>query len=175
MQIKDKKFELFINQQQIQKRVQELGVVISKDYQNQDPLFLPLLNGAFLFAADLIKEITVDCQVSFIKASSYCGTESSGKVQKVFGLDIDIQGRNVILVDDIVDTGLTMDCIIEEIKLLNPKSIEIASFLIKPEALQKPLEVKYVGFTIPTHFVVGYGLDYDGYGRNLKDIYQLKS
>ena len=174
MKIKDKEFSLFIHQDKIEQRVKELADQISKNYEGHDPVFVPLLNGAFLFASDLIKEISVPCQVSFIKTASYSGTASTGIVRKIIGLDLDLQSRHVILVDDIVDTGLTMESVFEEVKAMNPASIEITTLLLKPEALQKQLEIKYVGFTIPNNFVVGYGLDYEGYGRNVKDIYKLK-
>lgn len=174
MVILDKTFEVFIKKKKIKRRVKELADQISLEYRDKEILFIPILNGAFLFASDLIKEIALPCQVSFIKVSSYHGTESSGAVKSIMGLNIDVKGKNIILIDDIVDTGLTMSTLIEEISKQAPASIEIATLLLKPEALQKQLELKYVGFAIPNRFVVGYGLDYEGYGRNMKDIYQLK-
>ncbi|MBX9852918.1 MAG: hypoxanthine phosphoribosyltransferase [Cytophagaceae bacterium] len=174
MVIKDKSFEVFINEKQINSRVKEIAQQISAEYKGKDPLIIPILNGAFLFAADLIKELTIPCQVSFVKVSSYAGMESTGVVTKLFGLETDLKSRHVIILDDIIDTGLTMYSILQQVKVFKPESIEMASFLLKPEALQKELEVKYVGFTIPNDFVVGYGLDYEGYGRNMKDIYKLK-
>ena len=174
MVIKDKSFEVFIKEEEITGRVKELARQISENYQGKDPLIIPILNGAFLFAADLIKELTIPCEVSFVKVSSYSGTASTGTVTKLFGLEADLKDRHLIILDDIVDTGLTMYSILQQVKVLKPASIELASFLLKPEALQKQLEVKYVGFTIPNDFVVGYGLDYEGYGRNMKDIYKLK-
>jgi hypoxanthine phosphoribosyltransferase len=173
MKIKDKEFRIFIQQEKIEKRVKELAREISRDYLGKDPLIIPVLNGAFLFASDLIKEINVPCQLTFVKASSYSGTESTGNLCRIIGLDMDLRSRHVILIDDIVDTGLTMKSIFEEVRSMNPSSIEVATLLLKPEAMQKEIEVKYVGFTIPNNFVVGYGLDYEGYGRNLKDIYQI--
>lgn len=175
MKIKDKDFELFISEEEIQKRCDELGGELSGYYKDHAPLFIPLLNGAFLFAADLIKRVTIPCEVSFVKTRSYEGTQSTGAVKSLIGLDVDVKGRNVVLVDDIVDTGLTMFTIMEEIRKMEPASMEIVSLLLKPEALQKPLDIRFVGFTIPNAFVAGYGLDYDGYGRNLKDIYRIKS
>jgi hypoxanthine phosphoribosyltransferase len=174
MKLKDKSFSIFIKKEAIDKRVKELAEQISIDYLNKELFFIPILNGAFLFASDLIKEIDIPCQVSFVKVSSYSGTSSTGVIKSILGLDVDLTGKHVILVDDIVDTGLTMESIVKEIAALNPESIEIATFLLKPEAYQKQLELKYVGFTIPNSFVVGYGLDYEGYGRNLKDIYHIK-
>lgn len=173
MKIKDKEFGVFIQQSSIEKRVRELAAQISEDYKGLDPVIIPILNGAFLFASDLVKEISIPCELSFVKASSYSGMESTGNVKKVFGLDMNLKSRHVILVDDIVDTGLTMDVIVKDLKSLQPASIEMMTLLLKPEALQKQLHVKYVGFTIPNNFVVGYGLDYEGLGRNLKDIYQI--
>ena len=175
MIIKDKSFDLFIKEESINKRVKELADQISSDYKDKDPIFIPILNGAFLFAAELIKEITIPCQLSFVKVSSYAGTESTGTIKQLYGLDENIKNRNLIIVDDIVDTGLTMQTVVEQIKKLNPASIEVMTFLLKRESIKKELEVKYVGFSIPNAFVVGYGLDYDGYGRNLKDIYQLEA
>jgi hypoxanthine phosphoribosyltransferase len=175
IQIKDKSFEIVIANEKIQRRVCELAVQISKDYQGKELLFIPVLNGAFLFSSDLIKEITIPCQISFIKVSSYSGIESSGTIKELIGLNLDLSDKHVLLVDDIVDTGLTMSTIMQEISKLQPASVEVVSLLLKPEALQKNLNLKYVGFTIPNSFVVGYGLDYNGYGRNLKDIYHIKN
>lgn len=175
MKIKDKTFEIFISENKINQRVKELAFQISKNYQGQELIILPILNGAFLFASDLIKEITIPCQLSFVKVASYEGTSSCGEVKSLIGLNKDLKDMNVLIIDDIVDTGLTMSSVVAQVQALKPSSIEIATLLLKPEALQKQLELKYVGFTIPNNFVVGYGLDYDGYGRNLKDIYQVKS
>lgn len=175
IKIKDKSFEIFIRQELISQRVKDLAEQISSDYTRKELFFIPVLNGAFLFASDLIKEITVPCQVSFIKTASYEGTESSGKVRNLIGISNDLEGKDVVLLDDIVDTGLTMCSVVAEISKLKPASIAIATFLLKPESLQKEIALNYVGFTIPNSFVVGYGLDYEGYGRNLKDIYQIKS
>jgi hypoxanthine phosphoribosyltransferase len=175
MNIKDKTFELFIKEETIRKRVKELATQVSFEYKDKDPLFIPILNGAFLFAAELIKEVTIPCQLSFVKVSSYSGTESTGAIKQLFGLDETLENRNLIIVDDIIDTGLTMYTVVEQIKKMNPASIEVMTFLLKPEAVKKHLQVKYVGFPIPNSFVVGYGLDYDGYGRNLKDVYRLES
>jgi hypoxanthine phosphoribosyltransferase len=174
MNIKDKSFSIFIQQEKIEKRVKEMAEQISSDYSDKELLFIPILNGAFLFASDLIKEITIPCQVSFVKVSSYHGTSTTGVIKSVIGLERDLKGKHVILIDDIVDTGLTMDAVVKDIHVLNPDSIEIATLLLKPEAFQNQFDLKYVGFTIPNSFVVGYGLDYEGYGRNLKDIYHIK-
>ncbi|WMJ72909.1 hypoxanthine phosphoribosyltransferase [Cytophagaceae bacterium ABcell3] len=175
MKVKDREFEVFIDRENIAKRVKELGNVISKEYEGLEPIFVVVLNGGFMFASDLLKEVSIPCHVSFVKVSSWHGIESSGSVKKLLGLQEDIKGKHIIVVDDIVDTGLTMKEIIEDLRKEEPASIEIASFIIKPEALSHPIETKYVGFTIPEHFILGYGLDYEGLGRNLKDIYRLKS
>lgn len=175
MRIKDKEFDLFIHEDAIGKRVKALAGEISTTYAGLDPVFVPILNGAFLFASDLIKEVSIPCELSFVKTSSYDGTTSTGEIKKLSGLNMDLRSRHVVLIDDIIDTGLTMHSIFHEIMGMKPASVEIASLLLKPEAVQKQLEVKYVGFTIPNDFVVGYGLDYDGFGRNLKDIYRIKS
>jgi hypoxanthine phosphoribosyltransferase len=166
-------FKPFIPEADILKRVKEIGTDISRDYADKDPLFLILLNGAFLFAADLIKEVRVPCQVSFIKLSSYSGTESTGNVCQLIGLSENLKDRHVILVDDIVDTGLTMTKVIDSVSKEGPASLAVTSLLLKPDSFQGGFEVHYVGFSIPDRFVVGYGLDYDGYGRNLRDIFQI--
>jgi len=174
VQIDDREFDLMLAYDQIKKRTRFLGIQLNVDYENQVPVFIGVLNGSFLFMADLIKEIHISCEMGFIKVSSYHGGDTtSGIVKEVIGLDIDITGRDVIIVEDIVDTGLTLSFLIERLKQLNPASINICSLLFKPAALQKEIdELTYVGFEIPNEFVVGYGLDYKGLGRNLKDIYR---
>lgn len=176
VQLKDKSFDTFIDQEAIQKRVKELGVQISKDYEGKFPLCLGVLNGCFVFAADLMREFSIDAAVSFVKYSSYQNMESSGNVKKLIGLKEDeLKGRDIIIVEDIVDTGLTMASLLEKLAKMSVNSVEVATLLLKPDALQVEIDIKYVGFEIENRFVVGYGLDYDGFGRNLKDIYQLCS
>lgn len=173
--IKDKTFELFINEERIQKRVEELALQINADYANKRIVFLVVLNGAFLFAADLFRHLHSDCTISFIKLSSYSGTASSGQVKELMSFTENVQDRHVIIVEDIVDTGHTAQFLLKEIRKQNPASVKLASLLFKPEAIQYDYSPDYSGFDIPMAFVVGYGLDYDGAGRNLKHIYQLKN
>lgn len=173
MKIHDQSFEIFIPADKIQEKIIEISVQVNEDYKDKNPLFLSILNGAFIFTADLFREITIPAEVSFIKLKSYRKMESSGKVKELLGLEHNIFNRNIIIVEDIVDTGKTLGHILEEFKELGAKSIEILTLLHKPEATQNPVDLKYVGFEIPDKFVIGYGLDYDGYGRNLKDIYKV--
>ena len=173
MKIKDKEFSIFIDKDKIAKRVAELGQQISQDYKDKNPLFIAVLNGCFMFAGDLMKYVSIPAEISFIKLNSYTKTHSSGKVKELVGLDENIFGRNLVIIEDIVDTGLTIHHLLEEFRELGPKSIEVATLLHKPEATVKKLQLKYIGFEIPKEFVVGYGLDYDGLGRNLNDIYTL--
>ncbi|NET36947.1 MAG: hypoxanthine phosphoribosyltransferase [Cyanothece sp. SIO1E1] len=171
--IKNLSFTSYITEAQIRTRIQALAADMKERYDGLQPIFLGVLNGAFIFAADLLRATDFESVISFIKLSSYRGMKSSGKVASVIGLDIDIKGRHVIIVEDIIDTGNTMHSFIPELKALEPASIALASLLVKPEALQHDIPIDYVGFEIPNRFVVGYGLDYDGLGRQLKDIYQL--
>jgi hypoxanthine phosphoribosyltransferase len=174
MKVLDKEFELFIASDSIMKRTAELAFQLNEDYAGKDPVFVVLLNGAFMFATDLIKNIALPCQVCFIKATSYQGIQSTGVLKQLMGLEENIEARHVVLLDDIVDTGLTMRSVMDELWHKKPASIEPATLLLKPEAFGNQFHIKYVGFTIPNDFVVGYGLDYNGYGRNLKDLYHLK-
>ncbi len=173
--ILDQQFDIFITSDQIQSRISEMAHQINLEYKDKDPLFLSILNGAFIFTADLFREIDIPAEVSFIKLKSYRKMETSGKVKELIGLENNIFNRNIIIVEDIVDTGKTLHHILEEFKELGTKSIEILTLLYKPEANKIPLDLKYVGFEIPNDFVVGYGLDYEGYGRNFKDIYKVVS
>ncbi len=173
--VHDKTFTSFITAEQIQKRVAELGAAIDRDYAGKKPLLIGVLNGSVIFMADLLRHIKSACEIGFIRVSSYHGTESSGKVKNIMGINDDIKGRDVIIVEDIVDTGDTAVYLIDEINKKGPASIRFATVLFKPSALRHPVKPDYIGFEIPPAFVVGYGLDYDGLGRNLADIYQLKS
>lgn len=173
MQIHDQHFELFIPSDKIKDRISEIALQINEDFQDKNPLFLSILNGAFIFTADLFREISIPAEVSFIKLKSYRKMETSGKVKELLGLEHNIFNRNIIIVEDIVDTGKTLSHILEEFTDLGAKSIEILTLLHKPEVNKNPVDLRYVGFEIPDKFVVGYGLDYDGYGRNLKDIYKV--
>ena len=174
IQIKDKKFAISITEEQILKEVDRVAAEINRDLKDKNPLFLSVLNGSFMFTSDLMKRITIPCEISFVKLASYQGISSTGKITEVIGVNEDISGRCVVIVEDIVDTGLTMQRLLETLGTRNPKEIHIASLLVKPEKLQVPLNIKYAAMNIPNDFIVGYGLDYNEQGRNLKDIYTIK-
>lgn len=173
IKVKDKSFIPFIREEELQDRVSVLGRQITNDYRGTLPLMIGVMNGAFMFLSDLCRHIDLELEIIFIKLSSYESMSSTGEIKTHLGIEADLKGREVIVVEDIVDTGLTMSFILESIKEKGAKSIEVASLLIKPDALTKDISIKYTGFEIPNKFVVGYGLDYDGYGRNLREIYQL--
>ena len=173
IQIHDKHFEVFINKALIERRIVELASKINQDYQGKRPLFLAILNGSFMFAAELMKSVNLACEITFLRVSSYQATESSGKVHEILGLLENIENRDVIVVEDIVDTGLTMVEIKQQLLAQNPASLSIITLFQKPEALKQPIDIQYIGFEIENKFVVGYGLDYDGLGRNLSDLYVL--
>ena len=173
IQVLDKKFQPYIKAEQIQEQVARLGAEINAAYAGKNPLFIAILNGSFMFASDLFKEITVDAEICFIKLASYKGTKSTGNVITSIGLDESLTGRHVIIVEDIVDTGKTLYEFLPQLSGQQPASLKIAALLHKPEALAFPLNIDYLGFTVPNKFLLGYGLDYDGHGRNLKEIYQL--
>lgn len=173
IQIKDKIFKPYISHDKIAKRVAELGEQISRDYKNRSPFFLGILNGAFIFAADLMKSVTIECEISFVKLASYSGTSSTGNLIELIGLEQDLRGKPVIIVEDIVDSGNTLNRFLPVLQSHQPTDIKICSLLFKPYALRHPLTIDYCGFEIPNDFIVGYGLDYDGFGRNLRDIYQI--
>ncbi len=173
IQIKDKRFKTFIPEAEILKRVAGVASEINADLAGTTPLFISVLNGAFMFTADLMKYLTIPCEVSFVKLASYAGTSSTGKVKELVGLGEDISGRTVVIVEDIVDTGLTMQRVIETLRARNPKEIRIATLLLKPDKLRVNLDIHYVAMRIPNDFIVGYGLDYMGLGRNYRDIYSV--
>jgi hypoxanthine phosphoribosyltransferase len=168
----DLNFVLFLGHDQILEKIQEIANQINTDFENDTPLFVPILNGAFMFAADLLKEVSISCEVSFVKVASYHGTESTGEIEEVLGLQADIRGRHIILVEDIVDTGLTMSQLMRTFEVYQPASISVATLFVKPDSLQVKLPLRYVGFEIPNKFIVGYGLDYNGLGRNCRDVFQ---
>ncbi|MDN3586673.1 hypoxanthine phosphoribosyltransferase [Pedobacter aquatilis] len=173
IKVEDKEFEIFLENDTLNKRIRLLGIQMNVDYEGKCPLFIGVLNGSFLFMADLIKEIDVPCEVAFMRVASYQGTESSGNVKELIGLPDNLDGRDIVIVEDIVDTGLTLTHILKTIKEKNPASVKVASLLLKPAALKHQIdELDYIGFEIPNEFVVGYGLDYNGLGRNLTDIYR---
>ena len=173
VKIKDKSFRVSIPEAEIKSRVKAVAEQINKDLEGKNPLFLCVLNGSFIFAADLYREITIPSNISFVKLASYQGTISTGKVQEVIGLNEDISGRTVVIVEDIVDTGRTMRQMIESLGTRNPESVHICALFVKPDKLEEPIDVEYVAFSIPDDFIVGYGLDYDQEGRWLKDIYTI--
>ena len=175
LKILDKEFVPYLSEQQIQEKITILAAQLNKDYAGKKPIFLSILNGSFLFTADLFKQITIEAEVSFIKLASYKGTSSTGNVITAIGLDANVNGRDVIILEDIIDTGKTLHHYLPELASHQPASIKIAVLLNKTEALAFPVKVDYTCFDIPNKFVVGYGLDYDGLGRNSKDIYQLKA
>ena len=173
IKVHDKSFETYLSEETILKRVKELAATISTDYAGRRPLFIAILNGSFMFASDLFKQLTIEAELCFIKLASYKGMKSSGNVVTSIGLEDDLFGKDVIIVEDIVDTGKTLHNFLPKLLHQQPHSLRIASLLHKSEATEYPLELNYIGFDIPNKFVVGYGLDYDGLGRNLKEIYQL--
>jgi hypoxanthine phosphoribosyltransferase len=174
IEIKDLRFKELISAATIAEKVKEMGAAIQDDYGGKKPLMIGVLNGAFVFAADLMRACApMPCEITFTKLSSYKGTESTGTLESVIGLDFEIEGRHIILLEDIVDTGFTLSTYISQLRFFNPASIAIAALLVKPDALNFPLDIKYRCFDIPKAFVVGYGLDYDGEGRQFDSIYQL--
>jgi hypoxanthine phosphoribosyltransferase len=175
MKIKDLTFDQFISQSDIQQKVRSLADQISADYADKTPVMLPVLNGSFMFAADLIKQVDIPCRVSFVKVSSYSGTASTGQLKSLIGLEESLFNQHILIIEDIIDSGLTLERIAAELKGLGTKSVEVAALLRKRPAREKGIFIKYTGFEIEEEFVVGYGLDYDGLGRNLKDIYRTKA
>lgn len=173
VKIKDKTFRTFIPEDQIAERVKAVADRINKDLADKNPLFLAVLNGSFIFAADLMRNITIPCEISFVKLASYQGTTSTGVIKEVIGLNEELAGRTVVILEDIVDTGFTIKRMIETLGTRGPESVHVCTLLLKPGKLQVPLNVEYVAMEIPNDFIVGYGLDYDQQGRNLRDIYTL--
>jgi len=171
--LKDKSFSKYLLNNDIQAKVQGLSERINNELDGKKPLFIVVLNGAFIFASDLIKRVTIDCEIAFVKLSSYQGTQSSGVVQQIIGLDLDIKGRTIVVVEDIIDTGLTLVHFLETLRVMEPAVVKVAACLLKPDAFQSKFPVDYLCFSIPNEFVVGYGLDYDGLGRNSSDIYKI--
>lgn len=173
IQIEDKDFEILLENENINKRIRLIGIQLNVDYENRCPIFIGVLNGSFLFMSDLLKEIEIPCEVSFIRVSSYQGMQSMGKVTEAFGLPDNLHNRDVILVEDIVETGSTLDYIIKEVEKQEPASLKICTLLLKPKKLKIDIQsLEYIGFEIDNDFVVGYGLDYKELGRNLNSIYR---
>jgi len=173
IRIKDKTFEIFIKESDIQAVIKDVAEKINTDLAGKNPLFLVILNGAFMFAADLMKSITIDCQISFVKLSSYSGTQTTQVVRELIGLDSSIEDRCVVIVEDIIDTGMTMEYLLRNLKGLGAKEVRIATLTFKPDAFRYDYPIDYIGMSIPNNFIVGYGFDYDGYGRNSADIYKI--
>ncbi len=174
VKIHDKEFKIFISKEKIQKRIQELGATLSKKFKGKKPIFISILNGSFVLVADLVRACDFDCELSFIKLSSYQKMQTTGKVNVIMGLDIDVEGYDVIVVEDIIDTGNTLSKFIPDLYAEKPKSVTILTLLFKPDALKNDIQIDHIGFEIPNKFVVGYGLDYDGLGRTIPDILQLQ-
>jgi hypoxanthine phosphoribosyltransferase len=173
VKVLDKEFKMSIPSANIKKAVEQLAIQINNDYYEEEILFICILNGCFMFAADLLKKIKVPCQISFVKLASYQGASSTGIVRELIGIREDIAGKKIIILEDIVDTGTTIDAIVSKIKTMGPASFRIATLLFKPQSYHKNLKIDYIGLEIPEQFIIGYGLDYHGYGRNLEDIYSL--
>ncbi|HLW09838.1 MAG TPA: hypoxanthine phosphoribosyltransferase [Fermentimonas sp.] len=172
--IKDKQFELFIEQEVIELEIKRVAHQINADLKDKNPIFLAVLNGAFMFAGELMKEVSIPSEITFVRLASYSGVSSTEHVKEVLGLNESIEDRVVVIIEDIVDSGNTMTALMKELEKYNPSDIKIATLLFKPAALVKKLNLDYVALEIPNDFIVGYGLDFDGYGRNLKDIYKVR-
>ena len=173
VQVLDKKFSLYISKEQIREKVKEVAAEIEKDLKDKNPLFLVILNGSFVFGADLLREMNFPCEITFIRMSSYEGTSTTGEVKQVIGLRESIEGRTVVVVEDIIDTGYTMKEMLRILNEKNPESIYVTSLFVKPDNIKVDLKIDYRCFDIDNDFIVGYGLDYDHYGRNLPDIYKV--
>jgi hypoxanthine phosphoribosyltransferase len=173
VRLNDKSFRLYKSENEVLNTVKNIAHLINDDYIGKRPLLVPVLNGSFLFAADLLKELKLDCEITFISTHSYNGLHPNGKTNQITGLNASITGRHVIIVEDIVDSGFTLASILPAIAKLNPASVKVASLFFKPYALQTEVQIDYVGMEITNEFIVGYGLDYEGLGRNLRDIYQV--
>lgn len=171
IKILDKEFRVSLSSSTIQQAVARVASQINADFSGEEVLFISILNGSFMFTADLLKQINLPARISFVKVSSYAGAATSGNVKELIGLNEDISGKNVVIIEDIIDTGITIENIVKQLKAKNPAKLKVASLLFKPEAYLKEMKIDYVGLEIPNLFIVGYGLDYDGYGRNFEDIY----
>ena len=175
IKVKDKTFQVSIPAETIAHEVTRVAAEINRDFAGREPIFMPVLNGSFIFAADLLRQVDLPCKVCFIKLASYQGMQSTGEIREVIGLAEDITGCDVIIVEDIIDSGITMAHMLETLQNHNPASISVCSLLVKPDALKVAIPIHYRAMDIPNDFIVGYGLDYDGFGRNTKDIYTLIS
>lgn len=173
VRVHDKDFRLSIPAEELAQHVSRLAKQINSDYAKKTPLFVIVLNGAFMFASDLLKEIDIECDITFVKLSSYVGTRSSHTVRELIGLDESLEGRDVVIVEDIIDTGITMDNTVSKFRKMGATDVKIATLLFKPKSFQKDFHIDYIGLEIENDFILGYGLDYDGLGRNLPDIYKI--
>lgn len=173
IQVKDKLFSTFIKADQIEAAVNKIAAQINDDTRDENPLFLIILNGAFMFAADLLKKVSVGCNISFVKLASYSGTQSTSVITELIGLNEEIEGRSIVIVEDIIDTGRTLDVLLKRLHEHKAAKVRIAALLFKPAAFKCNYPIDYIGMEIPNDFIVGYGLDYDGYARNLPDIYKI--
>lgn len=173
IKVLDKEFEIFIESEEIQRTIANLAEKLNQDLKGKDVIFLGILNGSFMFASDLYKLIDVPSQISFLKLASYQGTSTSGTVKRLIGINEDLAGKTVVVLEDIVDTGITIENIIKQLRGYEPAEIKLATFLFKPAAMKTNVKLDYVGIEIPNDFIIGYGLDYDGFGRNLGDIYKI--
>ena len=171
--ILDKTFELYISSQKIEKEIDRIANLINNHFINKKVIFLGVLNGAFMFMSELMKRININCEISFVKVASYAGESSTGTVKRLIGINEDIKDKTVLIVEDIVDTGITADNIIKQLKGYEPEEIKIATLFFKPDSFIKDYKIDYLGIEIPDFFIVGFGLDYKGFGRNLKSIYKL--
>ncbi len=173
VKVLDKTFKPFISSKQISERIKEISRQINSDLKGDDLLFIGILNGSFMFVSDLFRLIEMDAQISFLKLSSYDGMESSGNIRRLIGLNEDLTGKTVVVIEDIIDTGRTLQGIVSDLNKRGAKSIKVVTLLLKPDAYDGDYNIDYIGFKIPNDFVVGYGLDYDGFGRNLDSVYTL--
>ena len=173
IKIKDKTFAVSLPEAQIKARVKELAQQMSCDLEGKNPLFLAVLNGAFIFAADLMREMTIPCEISFVKLASYQGVTSTGNIKEIIGINENLSGRTVVIIEDIVESGLTIKRMMDQLGTRNPASVQVCTLFFKPDRLKEDLKLDYVAFSIPNDFILGYGLDYDQQGRGLKDVYTL--
>lgn len=171
--VKDKQFQPYLSVEEIDKAVTKVANQINEEFKGQKVLFIAILNGSFMFASDLLKKVNVECEISFVKIASYSGTKSTGKVKKLIGLMQSLEDRNVIIVEDIIDTGNTLDKLLPTLIAEDPKNLKLCTLLFKPEAFKADFDIHYIGKEIPNKFILGYGLDYDELGRNLEEIYQI--
>jgi hypoxanthine phosphoribosyltransferase len=172
--LEDKNFQLFIESAKIREAIEVVSIKINNDYAQSNPVFVCILNGSFMFASDLIRRFSHNCEVTFLKVASYEGTQSTGTVKELIGLNESMSGRDIIIVEDIVDTGSTLEAVITELDLLSPKSVKVSTLLYKPLAYKKKIPIDYAAIEVGNEFLVGYGLDYNGLGRNLEDIYIIE-